>query len=362
MGRVSTSSPARDAERRRAGGTVLDAVLERITYANEETGYTIARVATDRSGSDLLTVVGALLGVQPGESLRLVGRWGSHPRYGRQFEVESYTTVLPATIQGIERYLGSGLIKGIGPRTAGRIVGHFGVDTLRVIEEQPGRLVEVAGLGPKRTAMIGRAWEEQKAIKEVMVFLQGVGVSTSLAVRIYKKYGDGSISVVRNEPYRLAAEVWGIGFKTADTIAQAVGIPHDSPQRVQAGIQYTLSEAADHGHCYLPEPNLLTDAAQILGVPADLVRACLADLAAAEGVIREPVPPASAAGRSRRCIWCRSTAPRPRWPPPCCGCRPHRRIGCPPSARSTGARRWRGCGPAPGRSWPPSRSRRCGWR
>ena len=195
-------------------------------------------------------------------------------------------------------------------------------------------------MGPKRTAMIGRAWEEQKAIKEVMVFLQGVGVSTSLAVRIYKKYGDGSISVVRNEPYRLAAEVWGIGFKTADTIAQAVGIPHDSPQRVQAGIQYTLSEAADHGHCYLPEPNLLTDAAQILGVPADLVRTCLAELAAAEGVIREPVPTrASRAGRSRRCIWCRSTAPRPRWPPPCCGCPPRRRTGCPPSARSTGARR-----------------------
>src|SRR4051794_30299952 len=197
MGRVTASSPARGGQRPRAGGTMLDAVLERITYANEETGYTIARVATDRSGSDLLTVVGALLGVQPGESLRLVGRWASHPRYGRQFEVESFTTVLPATIQGIERYLGSGLIKGIGPRTAGRIVGHFGVDTLRVIEEAPGRLVEVAGLGPKRTAMIGRAWEEQKAIKEVMVFLQGVGVSTSLAVRIYKKYGDGSISVVR---------------------------------------------------------------------------------------------------------------------------------------------------------------------
>src|SRR5215212_12127855 len=156
----------------------LDAVLERITYANEETGYTVARVATNRS-SDLLTVVGPLLGAQPGESLRLQGRWASHPQYGRQFQVDTYTTVLPATIQGIRRYLGSGLIKGIGPRTAGRIVGHFGVDTLRVIEEAPGRLVEVPGLGPKRTAMIGRAWEEQKAIKEVMVFLQGVGVSTS---------------------------------------------------------------------------------------------------------------------------------------------------------------------------------------
>uniref|UniRef100_UPI00366E81DB SF1B family DNA helicase RecD2 n=1 Tax=Micromonospora sonneratiae TaxID=1184706 RepID=UPI00366E81DB len=280
----------------RPPGAVLEAVLERITYANEETGYTIARVATDRSGTDLLTVVGSLLGVQPGESVRLIGRWGSHPRYGRQFEVFSYTTVLPATIQGIERYLGSGLIKGIGPKMAARIVEHFGTDTLQVIEEQADRLVEVPGLGPKRTKMIAVAWEEQKAIKEVMVFLQGVGVSTSLAVRIYKKYGDGSISIVRNEPYRLASDVWGIGFKTADTIAQAVGIPHDSPQRVQAGIQYTLSEAADNGHCYLPEPNLLADAAEILKVPKELVQTCLTELVAAEGVVREQVPNASTEG------------------------------------------------------------------
>jgi exodeoxyribonuclease V alpha subunit len=275
---------------------VVEAVLERITYANEETGYTIARVATDRSGTDLLTVVGSLLGVQPGESLRLVGRWGAHPKYGRQFEVHSFTTVLPATVQGIERYLGSGLIKGIGPKMATRIVEHFGADTLRVIEEEPERLVEVPGLGPKRTKMIGTAWEEQKAIKEVMVFLQGVGVSTSLGVRIYKKYGDASISIVRNEPYRLAADVWGIGFRTADTIARAVGIPHDSPQRVRAGIQYTLSEAADNGHCYLPEPNLIADAAEILQVPADLARTCLDDLAATDGVVREPVPNPSSEG------------------------------------------------------------------
>jgi exodeoxyribonuclease V alpha subunit len=285
---MTATPPAPDAVARRPG-VMLDVVLERITYANEETGYTIARVATGRSGADLLTVVGSLLGVQPGESLRLVGRWGSHPRYGRQFEIESFTTVLPATVQGIERYLGSGLIKGIGPKMAERIVAHFGADTLRVIEEEPSRLVDVPGLGPKRTAMIGTAWEEQKAIKEVMVFLQGVGVSTSLAVRIYKKYGDSSISVVRNEPYRLAADVWGIGFKTADTIARTVGIPLDSPQRVKAGIQYTLSEAADNGHCYLPEPNLTADAAQILGVPVELVRTCLDELAADEGVVREPV-------------------------------------------------------------------------
>src|SRR6185312_12198995 len=153
-----------------------------------------------------------------------------HPKYGRQFDVHGFTTVLPATIQGIQRYLGSGLIKGIGPVMAERMVAHFGTDILQIIEEQPARLIEVPGLGPKRTKMIATAWEEQKSIKEVMVFLQGVGVSTSLAVRIYKKYGDSSISVVRNEPYRLAADVWGIGFKTADTIARSVGIPHDSPE------------------------------------------------------------------------------------------------------------------------------------
>jgi exodeoxyribonuclease V alpha subunit len=265
-------------------------VLERITFVNEETGYTIARVATDRSGPDLITVTGALLGAQVGESLRLTGRWSHHPKFGRQFDVHSFTTVLPATIQGIQRYLGSGLIKGIGPVMAERMVGHFGTDILRVIEEEPQRLIEVPGLGPKRTQMIATAWEEQKAIKEVMVFLQGVGVSTSLAVRIYKKYDDASISVVRNEPYRLASDVWGIGFKTADLIARSVGIPHDSPERVKAGLQYTLSQATEEGHCFLPEPALVTNAAKILDVPAELAQACLNDLAAAERVIRENVP------------------------------------------------------------------------
>ncbi|MFF0248800.1 SF1B family DNA helicase RecD2 [Streptosporangium sandarakinum] len=273
-----------------APGTSISAVLERITYANEETGYTIARVATERSGSELLTVVGPLLGAQPGESLRLTGRWTSHPRYGRQFEVWSYATVLPATVQGIRRYLGSGLIKGIGPKMAERIVDHFGTETLTVIETTPERLVEVPGLGPKRTKMIGAAWEEQKIIKEVMIFLQGVGVSTSIAVRIFKQYGEASISVVRSEPYRLADDVWGIGFKTADTIAQAVGIPHDSPERVKAGLRYTLSQAADDGHCYLPAPNLVADAVKILSVPAELTGACLEELVAEEGVVREEVP------------------------------------------------------------------------
>ncbi|MCQ8831980.1 SF1B family DNA helicase RecD2 [Streptomyces malaysiensis] len=270
---------------------VVEGVLERITYANEENGYTVARVDTGRGSGDLLTVVGSLLGAQPGESLRMEGRWGSHPQYGKQFTVENYQTVLPATVQGIRRYLGSGLIKGIGPRIADRITEHFGIDTLDVIEERPERLIEVPGLGPKRTKMIAAAWEEQKAIKEVMVFLQGVGVSTSIAVRIYKKYGDASISIVKNQPYRLAADVWGIGFLTADKIAQSVGIPHDSPDRVKAGLQYALSQSADQGHCYLPEEQLIADAVKLLQVDTGLVIDCLGELAAEEeGVVREPVP------------------------------------------------------------------------
>ncbi|MFH8347055.1 ATP-dependent RecD-like DNA helicase [Streptomyces sp. NPDC018045] len=269
---------------------VVEGVLERITYANEDTGYTVARVDTGGSG-DLLTVVGSLLGAQPGESLRLEGRWSSHPQYGRQFTVENYTTVLPATIQGIRRYLGSGLIKGIGPVMADRITGHFGLDTLDIIEQEPKRLVEVPGLGPKRTKLIGDAWDEQKAIKEVMIFLQGVGVSTSIAVRIYKKYGDASISVVKNQPYRLAADVWGIGFLTADRIAQAVGIPHDSPDRVKAGLQYALSQSTDQGHCYLPEEELIAASVKLLQVDTGLVIDCLGELAAdPEGVVRETVP------------------------------------------------------------------------
>jgi exodeoxyribonuclease V alpha subunit len=290
---MSKQSAAGAGERRLA---TLEGVLERITYANEENGYTVARVDTGRGSGDLLTVVGALLGAQVGESLRMEGRWGSHPQYGRQFVVENYTTVLPATVQGIRRYLGSGLVKGIGPVFADRITQHFGLDTLRIIEEEPERLIEVPGLGPKRTKRIAAAWEEQKAIKEVMLFLQTVQVSTSIAVRIYKKYGDASISVVRNQPYRLAADVWGIGFLTADRIARSVGIPHDSRERVKAGLQYALSQSADQGHCYLPEERLIADAVKLLQVDTGLVIECLDELAAEPedgedpGVVRERVP------------------------------------------------------------------------
>jgi exodeoxyribonuclease V alpha subunit len=283
---LSSAAPAAPAG---PGTTVLDAVLERVTYANEETGYTVARVTSP--GSDgLITVVGPLLGAQPGERLRLEGRWRSHQLYGRQFEVRSFSTLLPATVQGIRRYLGSGLISGIGPKMAERIVDHFGADTLRVLEEDAGRLRGVPGLGPKRTAMIEQAWQEQKAIKEVMVFLQGVGVSTSLAVRIYRLYRDEAVKVVSKEPYRLAVDVWGIGFKTADKIAQGLGIGHDSPDRVKAGLQYTLSEASEAGHCHLPQPELVAKASEILGVRPALVEVCLEELVRERGVIRDTVP------------------------------------------------------------------------
>ncbi|HEX2145566.1 MAG TPA: ATP-dependent RecD-like DNA helicase [Glycomyces sp.] len=275
----------------RAGGSQLEAVLERVTYANEETGYTIARASPARSGSELVTIVGPLLGAQIGESLSLTGRWSSHPKYGRQFEVWSYRTVLPATVQGIERYLGSGLIKGVGPKTAAKIVAHFGALTLEVIDADPSRLIEVPGLGPKRTKAIAAAWEEQRAIKEVMVFLQSVEVSTSLAVRVYKQYGDAAIGVVKNEPYRLANEVWGIGFRTADSIARAVGIPHDAPERIKAALQYTLSQASDGGHCFLPAPNLVADTVELLGLESGPIAKALDELSqSAEHVIADEIP------------------------------------------------------------------------
>ena len=187
-----------------------------------------------------------------------------------------------------------GLIKGIGPKMAERIVTYFALDTLRVIEEEPERLIEVPGLGPKRTAKISAAWEEQKAIKEVMVFLQGVGVSTSLAIRIYKTYRDASISIVQHDPYRLASDVWGIGFKTADKIAQSLGIPPDSPERIKAGLQYTLSEASDNGHCYLPLEALIAEAAKILEIDAALIEPALDTLVSDGGVVRETLDPGEA--------------------------------------------------------------------
>ena len=267
---------------------LLVGTVERITYYNPENGYTVAQVTPDgRSYS--VAVVGNLLEVSPGESLRLHGQWINHPRYGRQFQIERYSTLLPATATGIEKYLGSGLIKGIGPVTARRIVRRFKLDTLRIIEEDPQRLREVLGVGKKRVSVITRAWEEQKAIKEVMIFLQSHNVSTAHAVRIFKTYGDDSIATVRSDPYRLARDIHGIGFLTADKIARELGLAHDSPQRVQAGITYTLSQMADDGHVYAPRGELIHESAQMLEVPPDLVAEGIHHLATEQQVRVESI-------------------------------------------------------------------------
>src|SRR5258706_1593999 len=252
----------------------LEAILERITYHSEQNGYTVARV-TPRGKNYLVTVVGKLLGVQVGETVELEGRWVDHPEHGRQFEVERYRSVLPATVEGIRRYLGSGLIKGVGPVTAKRIAETFGAYTLQVTDNEPQRLGEVPGLGPKRAERIIRAWEEQQQIKVIMLFLQELQISPSLAVRIYKQYGEQSLSVVQTTPYRLADDVYGIGFLTADRIAAAMGIPHDSPQRIGARLRYTLSQASQDGHCYLPWDELVAQGAKLLEVDERDVAATL---------------------------------------------------------------------------------------
>lgn len=261
----------------------LRGVIERITFHNEENGYTVVQLTPD-GHSSTVTVVGNMLGINIGEAVELKGAWMAHPQYGRQFKAESVRTILPATIAGLEKYLGSGLIKGIGPVTAKRIVRKFGLDTLRIIEETPQRLHEVLGVGTKRVELITRGWAEQKKIKEVMLFLQSHNVSTGLAVKIYKAYGDDAIEIVRNDPYRLARDIFGIGFITADRIAREIGIAADAPERVAAGVAYVLSEAADEGHVYLPAAELTKRAAAMLGVKEDLVVQGIAALAEDEQV------------------------------------------------------------------------------
>jgi len=264
----------------------LQGTVERVTYYSEESGYSVIRLSVaGRAG--LATVVGNLPEVQPGESLRLTGVWTTHPQYGRQFKAEQCEQTLPATVEGIKRYLGSGLVKGVGPVTAGRIVQRFGADTLRVLEEEPRRLREALGVGPKRAAAIARSWEEQKQIREVMLFLQSHGVTTGLAVKIYKAYGDDALQVVQEDPYRLARDIWGVGFKTADKIARDLGLPPDAPSRVQAGVAYALSQLADEGHVYAPEEELVEEATRLLTVSSDLVGTAIEDLDAEERVRRE---------------------------------------------------------------------------
>ncbi len=244
----------------------LQGVVERLTYHSEESGYTVARLKAPRT-RELITVVGSFAHIQPGQTLQLTGVWRDHPQYGPQFQVNQYRETKPATLTGIEKYLGSGLIKGVGPVTAKRIVAHFGLETLEVIEHDIERLIEVPGVAKKRVRLIQAAWKLQQAIKEVMVFLQGHGVSTTYAVKIYKQYGDEAITRVTQNPYQMAEDIYGIGFLTADAIARNLGVAPGSEFRYRSGILHVLSEASDEGHCFLPQTELVERGAKRLALP-----------------------------------------------------------------------------------------------
>lgn len=248
----------------------LQGHIERITYANEATGYTVAKVKV-RGRRDLVTVVGSMASPQAGQVLKMKGEWVNHPRFGEQFKAVYCECSVPATAAGIQKYLASGLIKGIGPVMAKRIVARFGESTLDILDEQPQRLAEVEGIGEKRIAMIQRAWEEQREVREVMLFLQSHGVSAAYASKIFKAYGKESIEIVRSNPYRLASDIFGIGFLTADRIAGKLGFATDSPFRIQAGVLHVLHQLSDEGHVYSPWDELLARCTQILEVEAHVV-------------------------------------------------------------------------------------------
>jgi len=253
----------------------LSGQIERITYTNEDNGFTIARVKV--SGQrDLVTVVGNLMSPAPGETLKMSGEWVNHPKYGEQFKVSEYKTTVPATVYGIRKYLGSGLIKGLGPVMAERIVKKFGEKTLDVIEDNIEKLAEVDGIGAKRIAMVHKAWEEQKDIREVMLFLQSHGVSSGYATKIFKHYGNRSIPAVKQNPYQLATDIFGIGFLTADSIAEKLGFAKDSQLRIKAGILYVLHQLADNGHVFYPYESLLLKSREILQVDRESIVNALA--------------------------------------------------------------------------------------
>lgn len=253
----------------------IEGAVARLVFENPDTGFVVGRLEV-AGEAELTTFVGAMLAISPGDTVRLWGHWETDPRFGPQFRVHRYDTVLPHTAQGIERYLGSGLVPGIGPKMAQRLVEAFGTETLRVIDEEPQRLRRVSGIGRKRAKDIRAAWQKQRSLQAVMVFLQGVGIGTAQAARIYKQYGDKAVAVIRQNPYRLATEVAGIAFKSADVIARQVGIPEDSPLRAQAGLRYALERAGAEGHVFLPAEELVERAAELLGQRVETVEPTLA--------------------------------------------------------------------------------------
>jgi exodeoxyribonuclease V alpha subunit len=271
----------------------LEGSVESIVFRNEDNHYTVARFRLNDKGrlfrDDLTTIVGALPGIHPGELLSVEGEWENDPRYGRQLHVTGFTERLPASPEGIVRYLSSGLIKGIGPKKAQLIVDHFGEQTLAILEQQPERLSEVKGIGTKDRERIINAWMQQSEIKELHLFLQSHDVSINVATRVYKQYGKESIKVIRENPYQLAQDVHGIGFRTADDIAVKLGLPFDSVPRLASGLKYVLTQAANEdGHCFLPTDDLLRRASDILKVSPEALPAAMEQLSGERDVFIEP--------------------------------------------------------------------------
>ena len=265
--------------------TTLDGTVDAVVFRNDETFFTIARFVT--AGHQHVTVRGQLFDVKPGMPLKLRGAWVVDKKYGRQFEVASYQLDAPETIVGIERFLGSGLIPGIGAELARRLVEKFGKETLEVIDRAPERLVEVSGIGAQRAQKLSEAFAAQRHIQDVMVFLRGHGVSSAFAARIYKRYGKDSVNVVRQNPYRLAHEVWGIGFRTADSIAMQLGIARDAPQRLEAGILHALELAVEDGNLHVPDDELVARAAELLQIGSELLPPRLGALESSHLIVRE---------------------------------------------------------------------------
>ena len=268
--------------------TTIYGYIERITYYNEENGFMVAKLQ-EQGKRDLITIVGNLAAVHLGESLKLTGKWVQNKKFGEQFHVEVFEIVAPATLIGIQRYLGSGSIKGIGSVLAERMIQKFGLETIEVIEKTPERLSEVDGIGAKRIEMILKAWKEQREIKEIMIFLQGHGVSVTYSTKIYKHYGKRSIEVVKENPYCLTRDIQGIGFISADRIAQNLGIDSQSIIRAKAGLIYVLSELTQEGHVYYPEDALVKRAGDILKVDAEVVEEALEELRREKDVVREEI-------------------------------------------------------------------------
>jgi len=262
----------------------LQGQIERITYTNEENGYTIAKVKV-YGRRDLVTVVGNFMAPIPGEILKMQGEWANHPKFGEQFKVVHYKSLVPASVAGVEKYLGSGLIKGIGPVMAKRIVKKFEKETLDIIEQEVEKLTEVDGIGRKRIEMIKKAWADQKEIRQVMIFLQSHGVSSAYATKIFKTYGNESIEVVQENPYRLATDIFGIGFLTADRIAEKLGFAKDSELRAEAGILYVLHQLADEGHVYYPFQPLVNKCQEILEVDQEILSRALTSLNAEKKIV-----------------------------------------------------------------------------